>query len=79
MYPNIRALREESGLSQKQVSALLGCSQQAYSSYEHGKRDVPPEVLIQLAEIHHTTVEYLLGRTRFREIPLGFRQTACLE
>ena len=67
MYPNIRALREESGLSQKQISALLGCSQQAYSNYELGQRDIPSAVLIQLAVFHRTSVDYLLGLTDIRE------------
>ena len=48
---------------------MIPCSQQAYSLYERGDRDIPTGVLIRLAEIHRTTVDYLLGLTDCREIP----------
>lgn len=62
-YPRIRDLREDADLLQKEVSNLLHCSQQTYSDYERGKSDIPTEVLIQLADLYHTSTDYLLGRT----------------
>ena len=33
------------------------------SNYETGKRDIPTEVLIQLARLYHTSTDYILGLT----------------
>ena len=67
MYPRIRDLREDADLTQRQVAQYLHCSQQVYSNYELGQRDIPSAVLIQLAALHHTSVDYLLGLTDVRE------------
>ena len=63
MYQRIRDLREDLDLSQAQIAKALNCSQQAYSNYELGQRDIPTAVLIQLAEFHRTSIDYLLGLT----------------
>ena len=63
MYQRIRDLREDLDLSQAQIAKSLNCSQQAYSNYELGQRDIPTAVLIRLAEFHRTSIDYLLGRT----------------
>ena len=57
MYRRIRDLREDRDLLQKDIAALLHCSQVCYSHYELGKRDVPTEVLIALAAFYETSVE----------------------
>ena len=51
MYQRIRDLREDRDLLQKDVAAYLKCTQVCYSNYETGKRDIPTEVLIQLASL----------------------------
>ena len=53
MYQRIRDLREDRDLLQKDVAAYLKCTQVCYSNYETGKRDIPTEVLIQLAGLYH--------------------------
>ena len=63
MYQRIRDLREDLDLSQAKIAKALNCSQQAYSNYELGQRDIPTAVLIRLAEFHRTSIDYLLGRT----------------
>ena len=63
MYRRIRDLREDKDLTQKHIAALLNCSQRVYSNYEHGQRDIPTEILLGLADIHKTSVDYLLGLT----------------
>jgi len=67
MYQRIRDLREDSDLSQREIAKILNCSQQAYSNYELGQRDIPSAVLIQLAKLYNTSVDYLLGLTDIRE------------
>lgn len=61
MYRRIRDLREDHDLTQKQVSALLNCSQQVYSNYELGQRDIPTDILIKLSKLYNVSVDYLLG------------------
>ena len=66
IYQRIRDLREDADLKQSEVAQYLHCSQQVYSNYELGQRDIPTAVLIALAEFHHTNVDYLLGLTAVR-------------
>lgn len=63
MYRRIRDLREDRDLLQKDLAKILRCTQVCYSNYEMGKRDIPTEVLIQLARFYHTSTDYLLGLT----------------
>ncbi len=67
MYQRIRDLREDNDLRQSDLAAYLQCTQVCYSNYETGKRDLPTEVLLRLAEYYQTSVDYLLGRTDRRE------------
>lgn len=64
MYQRIRHLREDRDLTQKQMAEILNCSQQVYSNYELGQRDIPTDVLIKLADYHNTSTDYILGRTK---------------
>ncbi len=63
MFRRIRDLREDRDLKQRQVAQYLNCSQQVYSNYELGQRDIPTDVLIRLAELYNVSVDYLLGLT----------------
>ena len=63
MYQRIRDLREDRDLKQRQLADYLNCSQQVYSNYELGQRDIPTDVLIQLADFYHVSIDYLLGQT----------------
>ena len=63
VYHRLRDLREDRDLLQKEVAEVLQCSQVCYSHYELGKRDIPTEVLIRLAEFYHTSTDYILGIT----------------
>ena len=63
MYKRIRDLREDRDLLQKDLAAYLKCTQVCYSHYEMGKRDIPTDVLIKLAEFYSTSVDYILGIT----------------
>ena len=63
MYRRIRDLREDADLLQKDIAMYLKCTQVCYSHYENGKRDIPTDVLIKLADFYNTSVDYLLGLT----------------
>ena len=63
MYPRLRDLRNDKQWTQAAVAKMLGMSQTGYSKYETGENDIPTAVLLQLADIYHTSTVYLLGRT----------------
>lgn len=62
-YPRLKDLREDHDMSQKQVAEYLGMKQPQYSRYERGLRDIPTDVLIRLAQLYHTSADYILGLT----------------
>lgn len=63
VYRRIRDLREDMDLTQKQLAEYLHCSQQVYSNYELGQRDLPTDVLIKLSAFYNVSVDYILGLT----------------
>ena len=63
MYPRIRDLREDRDLRQRELAEYLNCSQQVYSNYELGQRDIPSETLIRLSRFYGVSVDYILGLT----------------
>ncbi len=67
MYPRLRDLREDGDMSQKELAKLLNMSQTGYSKYETGENDVPTRILLRLAELYGTSVDYLLGKTEERQ------------
>ncbi len=69
MYPRIRDLREDHDLKQRELAALLNCSQQVYSNYELGQRDIPTDVLIRLAKFYQVSTDYILGLTNNQAPP----------
>ena len=62
-YPRIRDLREDNDLTQTDVAKLLFITQQQYSLYEKGYRDIPTTLLIMLADYYKTSTDYILGRS----------------
>ena len=62
-YHRIRDLRSDNNYSQTFVAKHLQIAQNTLSQYETGERNVPNEVLIQLASFYGTSVDYLLGLT----------------
>ncbi len=62
-YRRIRDLREDNDLTQKQMAKNLNCTQQAYSNYELGQRDIPTDILIKLSAFYSVSVDYILGIT----------------
>ncbi len=63
MFRRIRDLREDHDLTQKQLAKELSCSQQVYSNYELGQRDIPTDILIKLSRFYNVSIDYILGIT----------------
>lgn len=60
MFKRIRELREDNDLTQKQLAKKLNCSQQVYSNYELGQRDIPTDILIKLSKFYNVSSDYIL-------------------
>ena len=57
----LKMVRQESGLTQKQVYEKLGISANGYASYEQGRTEPSVHTLIALCKIFDVTADYLLG------------------
>ena len=64
----IKNLREDNDLSQAKLAQKLHISQRTYSHYESGSRKLPLDILIMLADYYDCSVDYLLGRTKKKEV-----------
>ncbi len=64
----IRDLREDFDLKQKELADVLGISQRTYSHYENGTRKIPLDILVTLADYYNCSTDYLLGRTRKKDM-----------
>lgn len=60
-YQRLRDVREDSDRTQADISALLGVSQQHYSMYERGDRELPMHHFITLARYYNVSLDYLAG------------------
>ena len=57
----LRELREDHDLTQKEIAAVLGTTQQVYSRYENGINNIPIHHLRTLCEYYHVSADYILG------------------
>ena len=62
-FKNLRAIREDRDIRQKEVAAYLNVSQNTYSQYETGIISLTAEILIKLADYYNVSIDYLLDRT----------------
>lgn len=60
-YENLRVIREDRGYTQKQIAEVLETTQQYYSDYENGKREIPIRVYITLSRFYNVSIDYLAG------------------
>ena len=58
-YPRLRDLREDRDLTQKEIAAYLGTTQQVYSKYEKGIQEIPLHHFIALAKLYGVSLDYL--------------------
>lgn len=62
-YNRIRDMRNDRNYSQTLVAKQLRIAQNTLSQYETGDRNIPNEVLVQLAIFYDTSIDYLLDLT----------------
>jgi len=56
-------LRNEKGLTQRQLAKVLNISQGTYNNWENGNTEPSIEQIIKLADYFDVTTDLLLGRT----------------
>lgn len=67
-YERLRNLREDCDMTQAQVGKYLNISQRSYAHYESGTRDIPVDILIELANLYQVNLDYLVGRTNIKDL-----------
>ena len=63
MFKRIRAERKRGHYTQTQMAQHLHISRRTYANYERGIHAMPAEVLVVLADLFGTSMDYLSGRT----------------
>lgn len=58
---NLKTLRLDKNITQKQVAVELNLSQQTYNYYENCKRQPGFDTLSKIAQYFNVSVDYLLG------------------
>ena len=61
MERKIKALRENNDYTQKQIAEYLLCDQAEYEQFETGKRQIPLELVVKLAELYNVSVDCIVG------------------
>lgn len=64
----LKDLRIDNDLYQKEVASILKITRQQYGLYESGKRDIPIDLLIKLADFYGVSTDYILNRTNKKEL-----------
>ena len=67
MYEHIRGLREDNELTQQDLANYLKIHQTTYSDYELGNINIPIAILVNLAILFDTSIDYLIGITDEKE------------
>ena len=62
-YQRIRNLREDKDMNQTQMARELNINQRTYSRYENADSMMLLDILVQIADYHNVSVDYLLERT----------------
>lgn len=62
-YKNLKSIREDNDIKQKDIAKFLNVSQNTYSQYETGVIALTAEVLVKLADYYNVSIDYLLDRT----------------
>ena len=62
-FRNLREVREDRCVRQKDIAQYLNVSQNTYSQYETGVISLTAEVLIKIADFYQVSIDYLLDRT----------------
>lgn len=60
---NLYKLRNEKGVTQKELASVLGVTIRTITNYENGSREPNIATLLALADYFDVSLDYLVGRT----------------
>lgn len=63
MGEKLRQLRQEKGMTLKEVASVLNINLMTYAHYEHGDREPSIDMLRRLCDFYDVSADYLIGRT----------------
>lgn len=66
-FKNLKSVREDRDIRQKEVAQYLRVSQNTYSQYETGAIALTAETLIKLSHFYNVSIDYLLDQTDIPE------------
>ena len=66
----IRALREDSDRTQREIAGVLGVGQRTYCDYESGKTRIPMERLLLLAKYYSVSMDVSVQQAE--QIPMDY-------
>ena len=64
----LRELREQKGVTQKEVADAIGCTATVYSRYERGEREPDISTLCSLADYFEVSTDILIGYIKKHKI-----------
>lgn len=62
MKNNIKSIREQKNMTQKECADVFGVTLRAWQTYEQGVSEPKYEMLCRIADFYGVTTDYLLGR-----------------
>ena len=66
MLKNLKILREDVAVTQKQLADAVGVSQQSINKYENHNIEPDIDTLIRIADFFNTSIDYLVGFSSIR-------------
>ena len=68
-FQRIQDMRIDHDITIKELSSTLNLHRDVYSRYERGVRDFPIDILIKLADFYNCSIDYLVGRSDYKNNP----------
>lgn len=70
LYQRLKDLREDGGrvIKQQEIANILGTTQQTYSLWELGVREIPFHHVITLAKYYNVSIDYIAGLTNNKRL-----------
>jgi len=72
-FTRLKDLREDRQLKQEDIAKKLTITQQQYSLYETGKREIPLSMCIILSKFYDVSLDYIAGLTNDKR-GIGFSE-----
>ena len=62
----LKEIREEKGLSQRELAKLLNIDKSTVAKYETGERSPDADMIVKLADFFDVSTDFLLGRKEYK-------------